>query len=161
MSSKIEWTSLQKVLIEATDYLTIAAKNRLPSNYAIREDIKFELSVGSKLYEINFSAPEYWKYINDGRRPGKQPPTDEIARWIKKRDITPLPGKNNKVPSINSLAYLIARKIGKYGTKGNKFYDLTIEEFEKEFSERIADAVTEDLSRHIDKILSPIAGDMK
>lgn len=158
MTTEIEWISLQKVLTEAADYLTITAKSYLPDNYEIRENIKFVLGVGSRQFEIDFSAPDYWKYINDGRRPGKQPPTEEITKWIKKREITPLPAKNGSVPTVESLSYLIARKIGKKGIKGNRFYDLTIDEFKKEFDQRIADAVTEDLSRHIDKILSPLTG---
>lgn len=48
-----------------------------------------------------------------GRAAGKQPPTAPIEKWLNAKGITPI---NNKI-SISSLAYLIARKIGKEGAK--------------------------------------------
>ncbi|WP_222621506.1 hypothetical protein [Flavobacterium muglaense] len=47
-----------------------------------------------------------------GRVAGKQPPTAPIEQWLIAKGITPIE-KNMK---ISSLAYLIARKIGKQGT---------------------------------------------
>lgn len=53
-------------------------------------------------------AKAYW--MQHGRRAGKQPPLDDIARWC----------RDNRIPS--EAAYPIARKIGREGTQGKETY---------------------------------------
>jgi len=50
-------------------------------------------------------------YIN-GRGPGKPPPSEAIEQWIKQKGIATRLQKNM---TISSLAFLIARKIGREG----------------------------------------------
>jgi hypothetical protein len=52
-------------------------------------------------------------YIN-GRGPGKPPPSEAIEAWIRQKGIAT---KIEKGMSIQTLAYLIARKIGREGWK--------------------------------------------
>ena len=54
----------------------------------------------------------YWYYIENGRKPGKRPPIALIEKWIDDRRLS-LDGISKR-----SLAFLIARKIGREGTKG-------------------------------------------
>lgn len=54
---------------------------------------------------------KYAKFVHDGRRPGKMPPFKEgtdLNRWATKKGMNP---------------YLVARSIGKKGTKPHKFMD--------------------------------------
>lgn len=153
------WLKLTEVLEEATEFLTYAAKSRLPGDYAIRENIKFVLNIDNDSFTINFHAPTYWKYVDGGRRPGKFPPVDSLISWIRKRNINPRPLPSSKTsvpPTINQLAFLIGRKISKEGIKGNKFYELTVEEFKKEFTQKIEDAITEDIENQLDEFLTPL-----
>ena len=53
----------------------------------------------------------YTEFLVDGRGPGKYPPIDVIRKWILDK------GVRVRDISINSLAFLIARKIHKEGTK--------------------------------------------
>ncbi len=48
-----------------------------------------------------------------GRLAGKQPPTAPIEAWLRQKGITPIESKMK----ISTLAFLIARKIGKEGTR--------------------------------------------
>lgn len=48
--------------------------------------------------------------LENGRRPGRRPPVQPILDWIKQRGITP------EDISQESLAFLIARKIGREGS---------------------------------------------
>lgn len=159
-SNTLAWNHLRKVLEEGTQYLLDRSRSGLPDNYELRNKISFTLSVRSSEFQITFNAPEYWKYVNSGRGPGKMPPIDTMVEWIERRNITPK-AVNGKLPTIRSLAFLIARSIGKNGVKGNSFYDIALEDFESIFSDRIADAITEDISEQIDEFLKPIGTSVK
>ena len=154
--NSINWTNLESVLRDGVDYLTLSAKANL-SGYELKDKIKFDLVIGSNTYQITFDAPSYWKYVNDGRRPGKYPPPDAIASWISKKGIVPYKDRSGKIPSIGSLAFLIGRKISREGTKGNRFLDIAIEDFEKTFTDKLADAITEDVSSQLDIFLNPLS----
>lgn len=73
---------------------------------------------GTKLI-ISLNLEPYWKYVEYGRRAGKMPPIDAIARWITIKPIVPNP-TNGRVPDTRQLAFLIARKIGREGIEGRK-----------------------------------------
>jgi len=53
---------------------------------------------------------DYTEFLVDGRKPGKFPPIDKIKQWIIDKGI-------QSDISINSLAFLIARKISREGTE--------------------------------------------
>lgn len=55
----------------------------------------------------------YFEFQEFGRRPGKRPPRESIKQWIELK----LQGNIRSGISIDSLAFLIARKIGQQGTK--------------------------------------------
>ena len=81
-------------------------------------DVEFN---GNKLQVSLFLEP-YWKYVEYGRRPNqKRPPTEVIEKWITEKNIciTPDP-RTNKIPSTKSVAYVIARKIGRDGIPAKK-----------------------------------------
>lgn len=150
-SLDIDWIETSKVLEQYRTYLETRSKERLAGT-ELSNNITFTLNIDRDSYEITFEAPDYWKYVNSGRRPGKQPPLSVISNWITKKRITPR--LDRKIPTIQkSLAFLIARKIGKEGTKGNHFLDLTTEEAEREFESRITEAISKDISTNLDTFL--------
>ena len=73
---------------------------------------------GTKLL-ISLNLEPYWRYVEYGRRAGKMPPIDAIAKWITVKPILPNP-INGRVPDTRQLAFLIARKIGRDGIIGRK-----------------------------------------
>ena len=85
--------------------------------------VEVELS-GSKLI-VSLNLEHYWRYVEYGRRPGKMPPIDNIAEWIRVKPVVPKP-IDGKVPSNKSLAYLIARKIGREGIQGRRPLEATV-----------------------------------
>tara|TARA_S200002703_G_C3787290_1_gene242805 strand:- start:43 stop:525 length:483 start_codon:yes stop_codon:yes gene_type:complete len=54
----------------------------------------------------------YTYFLVNGRKPGKRPPSKVIEKWIRVKGITP---KGDI--TVKQLAFLIARKIGEFGTK--------------------------------------------
>ena len=63
-------------------------------------------------YQPNSAILSGYVYLA-GRAAGKQPPIEAIEKWLIAKGITPIESKMK----ISSLAYLIARKIAKEGTK--------------------------------------------
>ncbi len=53
---------------------------------------------------------DYGKFLDKGRRPGKQPPLDRIREWCRLRGIP------------ERAAYPIARKIGRFGTRPTNYF---------------------------------------
>lgn len=63
-------------------------------------------------YQPNKATLSGYVYLT-GRAAGKQPPMQPILDWLLLKGITPIDAKMK----VSSLAYLIARKIGREGTK--------------------------------------------
>jgi hypothetical protein len=62
--------------------------------------------------------PEYSNQLEYGRSPGKQPPSEAIQQWLIDKGIA---ARLENEISISSLAFLIARKIGKQGWNRDKY----------------------------------------
>lgn len=58
----------------------------------------------------------YASPVEYGRKPGRQPPVDAIAYWVRRKNLVP-------DDQVESVAYLIARHIGRYGTKGAHMFE--------------------------------------
>lgn len=63
-------------------------------------------------YGTNKATLKGYEYLA-GRRPGKQPPIQAIEKWLDDKGIRPIEARM----SVSTLAYLIARKIAREGTK--------------------------------------------
>ena len=152
----MKWNHLQKALETYSMYLPSAAKNNMSQYYELKDKISFKVDVSGNLFEVTFNAPEYWKYANYGRPPGKMPPVSAIEEWITRRRIVPEP--NTSTPNVTSLAYVIARKIGRKGTKGTKFLEKSLDEQKEYWMSTISAAIGEDILEEIDSWLSPLGG---
>ena len=64
-------------------------------------------------HKAELFAPRYTQYMLYGRRPGKMPPVEPIRLWMERYNI---PGN----------PWSVAKKIARYGTKGNNFLPSTI-----------------------------------
>ena len=63
---------------------------------------------GAHLVNTTFHA----SFVEEGRAPGRAPPTSVIMRWVLKKRIETDP------EAARAVAFLIARKIGRVGTEG-------------------------------------------
>lgn len=152
----MKWNHLQKALETYSMYLLSAARNNMPQYYELKDKISFKVDVSGNLFEVTFNAPEYWKYANYGRPPGKMPPVSAIEEWITRRRIVPEP--NTSIPNVTSLAYVIARKIGREGTIGTNFLEKSLDEQKEYWMSTISAAIGEDILEEIDSWLSPLGG---
>ena len=104
---------------------------------------------------MSLSLVDYWKYVENGRRAGKFPPPDKIKRWIEIKPVLPRPF-NGKLPTIDQLTYLICRKIKLDGIKPRPLLKETLEEINKEYEDKISEALTQDLENELDSIFALI-----
>lgn len=119
---------------------------------------------------LEISMEDYWKWVNDGRKPGgKQPPPEAMLSFIRNRGITPkLIAKNkglkkherkplNKEAQYKSLAFLIGRSIKKHGIKPTHFADEVMDkgklimEFKKDLNLAVGRNIKIEISKEIKK----------
>jgi hypothetical protein len=113
--------------------------------------INFNIKSTQKKIVLDITMLDYWGAVDGGRKAGKQPPIDKILEWLSYPNVRDKIrfGQNDSAFSEsekNSLAFLIARKIGRQGTKGNNFATnvFTSSLITKELPEVILNAVAED-----------------
>ena len=154
----MKWTNLTNTMEDYRKFLELATKDNT-KHYELSNNIKFNLQVNDTVFEIEFQAPEYWKYANYGRGPGKFPPLDKIEDWIVRRKISPYPTKSGRVPTRKQLSFLIARKIAREGFEGSGFLQKSLKEQQDYWEDRISDAILRDIEVQIMEWLSPYRGE--
>lgn len=108
-----------------------------------------DIEYSNKQMTLSISLASYWKYVENGRRPGKFPPMNKILEWIKIKPVIPRPMNGLKPPTKPQLAFLIARKIARDGIKpGNQFEEALKLTWTK-WEQNISNAISEDLNQAI------------
>ena len=154
----IKWTRLTEVLNEFADAFIQNARNNLDANqsnasYNLYNSFEKVIEVGEDYFKVSISLADYWQYVENGRGPGKFPPVDKIKEWIEVKPINPTPLSNGKTPSVEQLSFLISRKIANEGTEGKPFFEPAKEQTIREFEDKINQAIDEDVSNFILKLV--------
>ena len=124
------------------------------SSGKLYKTIDYTITSKSDSYLVTINLEEYWKFIEKGRRAGaKMPPVSAIENWIKVRKIIPRPvalksGKQ-RVPTVQQLAYVIARSIARNGIAARPFMRESIEDTMKDFQSKLSAAVREDVLENL------------
>jgi len=153
----IKFDNLQAALEEYGNVIAEQYKSNLNANGHkatgnLINSITSHITVNGYEYAIELTLEDYYKYVEEGRRPGKFPPIDKILQWIKVKKILPTP-INGKLPTEKQLAFLISRKIANEGTKGTYDLEKAIDTTINEWDEKITDALDKDIMNCIDEIL--------
>lgn len=152
-TAKIEGPIFKGGLASSVDRRTIAmladvgayaqrlAVDKAPSGvtYQLRGSIVSELrgSPSARSQEVSSSA--FYAPIQEvGRKPGKRPPADALLLWVTRKLGAP--------DNPEAVAFLVARAIGRSGTKGYRMFEQAFEKAVPYF-ERQADAMGAELAR--------------
>lgn len=121
----------------------------------LEESIGYVMRSKPSGYEVDIELADYYKYVDQGRKAGGMPPVSKLREWLRYPNVKDRLGLNQLPDSqLNGIAYLIARKIAKEGTKGNHFFTNVVDNsgIIDEMTEGLANAATQDLSTAIDRI---------
>tara|TARA_R100001460_G_scaffold93164_1_gene135082 strand:- start:555 stop:1070 length:516 start_codon:yes stop_codon:yes gene_type:complete len=141
-----------KVIHRAKFYLKRRKKNT--KNKTLSDSLDYNLKLySSGALELGFTAAEHFNYVEQGRKPGKMPPSTAIANWIK---IKPLRirgadgrfiEKNKK--NINNAAFAIAKSIEMYGIKPTYFFRDAFKMHYKRIDKTILKAYAKDMEKFL------------
>lgn len=141
-------------------------KKRIDNSGKLRNSITSELKTRtedgrfSKGYII-FKMLEYGLNVDKGRRAGKGVPPQALIDWIKKkplriRDLETGSFVKQTESRVKGLAYVINRKIKKYGIPATNFFTDAYESQEDKFMAEMQEAIAKDnleyISTQIDTI---------
>ena len=164
-STELEFKKFaKKVIHRAKFYLKRRKKNT--------KEAKLSNSLGYKLkvyksggLELGFEAADYFKYVEEGRKPGKMPPVSAIAKWIRiktiklrdmgytKKDGTKVKGtgrfKAKSDTNINSAAFAIAKHIGAYGVEPTWFFRDAFKMHYKRINKDLIKAYAKDVEKFL------------
>lgn len=119
------------------------------------QNISFNVESGNGNFAIVFHLPEYWRFAENGRGPGRMPPPGSLMKWMEFKQILPsqvqLPNGKSYIPSMQSLEFLIRRKIGRDGTEGKHTWEATEKEIRESLVRDVKAAVEKDFRRYIEE----------
>jgi hypothetical protein len=103
-----EFEKLKIDLIKAYDAKGMRASGKFADGLLV------EVTENSSGFKAVLSGDSYAQQLETGRKSGKQPPIETIKQWIQDKGVFTAILQSI---SISSLAFLIARKIGREGWK--------------------------------------------
>lgn len=136
-----------KFLVE--EYKDRLILNNVNASDTLYNSVTYMVKNGNNLFEVQLSLEDYWKYVENGRKPGKWPPITAIAKWVEIKPVIPRPMKNGKLPTTQQLAFLISRKIGLEGIKPKPLLEQSVEEVWDVMREYLEEALAKDVANEI------------
>ena len=109
--------------------------------------------------KINLYGESYLQYVDEGTD-GFTPNIGALKRWIGEKPVTLKDAKGNTLPmnesNVNSLAYLIARKINREGIAPANFIGEVVERALPEIAEGIGQPLNADVTDNLDTVMNSL-----
>ena len=167
----IDFPQLEKVLQDFADDFRINYKDALlqhgrKASGDLINSVTTKVNVGDGWYEVTVSLKDYWKYVENDTKP-HWPPRDAILRWVEMKHIVPYPDSRGKLPSPESLAFLISRAMAGQspnqpyppphpnpmgGTTGSHDMQTTKDRLIPFYRQRIAEALGNDMRAYFRRV---------
>ena len=133
-NAQLEWANQVVLLAKAN-----LVRGRKIATGTLYNSVSYE--VNRSTGEIDFYYDDEGNFVESGRKPGKFPPPQAIAKWAKIKGIPQFRDKKGRYISNDSRAFLLARAINKKGIKPFPFYDDAIEESINQLTESQEDTL--------------------
>lgn len=153
MRLRIEYYNLEVVMNDfGKDYVT-AIKRELRSEGKVASgellnSINYKLIRKDDGFDIQITSKEYLKYVDEGRRPGRMPPSTKLIPWVRSKGIKMSTSKGKKMTD-QQMAFVLAKSIGKKGIKATNILSETKAEVMAEYKDKISEAVAKDIKEYI------------
>lgn len=129
------------------DYIKLIAKMLMragkDSSGKLIKSLSDNVQEDAQRVNLIIESENYFKYVDEGRKPGSFPPIKAIKDWA----------KINGIPQ--SAAFPIAKSIFKFGIKPTNIIEKSIKKFQpqlvKDIEEDVTDNVEEDVFNNIEK----------
>lgn len=158
MEGIIKWDNLQRVLGEIGAEIRNEYQDRLIRDNKIAtgellNSVEYKVDYDDRSIWVELHLADYYKWVEEGRQPGKYPPPDKILEWVKVKPVIP-DGRSGKLPTEQQLAFLISRKIAEQGIEAGYQLRDTMRDKNKEIEDRIDEAIALDINASLDIIFS-------
>lgn len=157
----LQLDNLYDILVELGEnvkqgYVNKLVKNGHPTQEnTLASTVTSEVIVKGTTYEVVLNLQDYWKYVEEGTRP-HWPPISAIAHWVQIKPVIPRPDEKGRIPSQQSLAFLIGRKISREGTKGTHDLKETKDALLGYYEDLIKEALERDVFDYIEKVTNEV-----
>ena len=157
MAELLRLDNVERVLQEyAVEFRNMYQDNLIRSDRIasgeLLNSIEARVEIQGTAYEVKLILTDYWKYVEEDTRP-HWPPKSAILKWIQMKPVLPRPDANGKIPTPESLAYLISRKIARYGTQGSHDLQKTQQTMNRDIRQRLEEALTLDVSESVARLV--------
>jgi len=117
-----------------------------------------EAKFGRDKDKINLYGEAYLQYVDEGTDGGYMPNIGAIKRWIGQKPVTlkDAEGQGLSDAKVNSLAYLIARKIDRDGIAPANFIGEVVERALPEIAEGIGQPLKTDVTDNLDTVMDSL-----
>lgn len=163
----MEYTNLERVLNDfCNEFVEVLRAKLLADGRKASGDLinslKTQIRYSHNELAVILNSEDYLKYVDDGRKSGKWPPTEPIEKWVNDKGIQPYPDSNGKLPTEKQLVYLIRRAIGENGTikdlgyTGGNYTESTVRELYQKYRGLFEAALMQDFNEYSLVILDEI-----
>ena len=137
------------VVTQSRANLTRQKKN---ASKQLWQSIDYDLKVSKNSFQLEFLMEDYGLFQDKGvsgtekkynppyKYTNKMPPPSKMDKWIVKRNLKGVRGKDGKFISRKSLQFMIARSIYKKGIKPSLFFTKPFEKAFKNINEDLIEA---------------------
>lgn len=108
-------------------------RNMKKKTGALYNSIQVSFDPATNKMKVNML--NYWKYVNDGRQPGKYVPLKPLMDWMRVKGMNRDTKGRFKKFNIKGVAFAISTSIKKFGIQPTNFYDDSFDVFIKAFDD--------------------------
>lgn len=143
-----EYRNLRKVLDDfGRDFMNLVADKIIEANGIATGEmlntLDFEVLREGGHFTVYLKHTDYFPYFDQGTKP-HFPPREPIEKWIQDKPIFPEPDDEGNLPTVEQLAFLIARKISRDGTEARNVFETAKAELVPKYEPLFAEALRDD-----------------
>ena len=151
------------VIIKAATYLQ--TRKRGYDTGKLMKSLDYDLGVAANSISLKIRMEDYGLAINEGRgKSGAGPGVlyPKILEWVKRKGLRPRNSKGqyeawrNKAQQQRGIAYVVTRKIHRFGYKGTGFFDDAFAQSYKKLPKKLTQAFALDLENFLNFTIDEI-----